>query len=146
MKSPSTGEKDAAPAEAGALPEQPATPFTRLGGEAGVRALIDRFYDLMDLEPAYAGIRRLHPTTLDGSRDKLFWYLCGWLGGPDHYISRFGHPRLRARHLPYAIGIAERDQWMACMIAALQRLQIDPALANGLAEAFFGTADWMRNR
>jgi truncated hemoglobin YjbI len=84
-----------------------------------VRALVDRFYDLMDLEPAYAGIRALHPPTLDGSRDKLFWFLCGWLGGPNHYIERFGHPRLRARHLPYAIGIAERDQWMACMLQAM---------------------------
>jgi hemoglobin len=78
-----------------------ATPFDRLGGEPGVRTLVDRFYDLMDLEPAYAGIRTLHPADLQGSRDKLFWFLCGWLGGPDLYIQRFGHPRLRARHLPY---------------------------------------------
>ena len=122
------------------------TAFALLGGEAGVRALVDRFYDLMDLEPAYAGIRRLHPSTLDGSRDKLFWYLCGWLGGPDHYIGRFGHPRLRARHLPYAIGDAERDQWMACMTEAMRHSEIDTVLAERLAEAFFGTADWMRNR
>lgn len=124
----------------------PLTPFQALGGEAGVRALVDRFYDLMDLEPAYAGIRVLHPSTLDGSRDKLFWFLCGWLGGPDHYIQRFGHPRLRARHLPYAIGNAERDQWMACMVQAMNERGIDPALADKLAEAFGGTADWMRNR
>ncbi|MBX3600538.1 MAG: group II truncated hemoglobin [Rubrivivax sp.] len=122
------------------------TPFERLGGEAGVRALVDRFYDLMDLEPAYAGIRALHPGTLDGSRDKLFWFLCGWLGGPNHYIERFGHPMLRARHLPYRIGIAERDQWMACMLQAMQDEGVDEALAQRLAEAFFGTADWMRNR
>ena len=111
-----------------------------------MRGLVDAFYDLMDLEPAYAGIRRLHPSTLDGSRDKLFWYLCGWLGGPDHYIGRFGHPRLRARHLPYAIGDAERDQWMACMIEAMRQSEVDTVLAERLAEAFFGTADWMRNR
>ena len=60
---------------------EPATPFERLGGEAGVRQLVDRFYDLMDLEPVYAGIRALHPSELDGSRDKLFWFLCGWLAG-----------------------------------------------------------------
>ncbi len=122
------------------------TPFERLGGEPGVRALVDRFYDLMDLEPAYAGIRALHPSVLDGSRDKLFWFLCGWLGGPSHYIERFGHPMLRARHLPYRIGIAERDQWMACMMQAMQDQAVDEALAQRLAEAFFGTADWMRNR
>jgi hemoglobin len=125
---------------------QTPTPFERLGGEAGVRALVDRFYDLMDLEPDYAGIRALHPAALDGSRDKLFWFLCGWLGGPDHYVQRHGHPRLRARHLPYAIGIAERDQWMACMIQALREEQVDESLAGRLAESFFGTADWMRNR
>lgn len=122
------------------------TPFARLGGEPGVRALVDRFYDLMDLEPAYAGIRQLHPPSLDGSRDKLFWFLCGWMGGPNHYIERFGHPMLRARHLPYAIGTAERDQWMACMLQAMAEQQVDPALAQRLAESFFGTADWMRNR
>ena len=125
---------------------QATTPFVRLGGEGGVRALVDRFYDLMDLEPAYAEIRAMHPGTLDGSRDKLFWFLCGWLGGPDLYVQRHGHPRQRARHLPYAIGIRERDQWMACMIQALHEQQIDETLAERLAESFFGTADWMRNR
>ena len=128
------------------LPQPGPTPFERLGGEPGVRTLVDRFYDLMDLEPDFAGIRRLHPTSLDGSRDKLHWFLCGWLGGPDLYVQRFGHPRLRARHLPYAIGIAERDQWMACMIQAMQEHQIEPVLAERLAESFFGTADWMRNK
>ncbi|MDH4392393.1 MAG: group II truncated hemoglobin [Aquabacterium sp.] len=124
----------------------PMPPFDRMGGEPGVRALVDRFYDLMDLEPALAGIRALHPDTLDGSRDKLHWFLCGWLGGPNHYTDRFGHPRLRARHLPYAIGIAERDQWLACMAQAMAEQVVDPALAQRLAESFFGTADWMRNK
>ena len=122
------------------------TAFERLGGEARVRQLVDHFYDLMDLEPAYARLRAIHPTTLDGSRDKLFWFLCGWLGGPSHYIERFGHPRLRARHLPFAIGIAERDQWLHCMAQAMDELGIDPHLADRLAAAFFNTADWMRNR
>jgi hemoglobin len=122
------------------------SPYEVLGGEAAVRGLVDRFYDLMELEPGYAGIRALHPTDLAGSRDKLFWFLSGWLGGPDLYQSRFGHPRLRARHLPYAIGIAERDQWLACMAQAMQEQAVDPALAQRLAESFFGTADWMRNK
>ena len=123
-----------------------ATPFDRLGGERGVRSLVDRFYDLMDLEPAAVGIRALHGPTLDGSRDKLFWFLCGWLGGPNHYVERFGHPRLRARHLPYAIGIAERDQWLGCMVQAMDDQSVEPALAQRLADSFFGTADWMVNR
>lgn len=122
------------------------TPFERLGSEAGVRALVDRFYDLMDLEPAYAGIRALHPTDLDGSRDKLFWFLCGWLGGPNLYIERFGHPRLRARHMPFRIGIKERDQWVACMAQAMADEQVDAELAARLRESFMQTADWMRNQ
>jgi hemoglobin len=122
------------------------TPYASLGGEHSVRALVDHFYDLMDLEPGYAGIRTLHPQDLSGSRDKLFWFLSGWLGGPDLYHSRYGHPRLRARHLPYAIGIQERDQWMACMLQAMRERELDPALAERLAQAFFGTADWMRNQ
>jgi hemoglobin len=128
--------------EAAAAPE---SAFSLLGGEPAVRALVDRSYDLMDLEPAYAGIRRLHPGSLDGSRDKLHWFLCGWLGGPDLYVQRFGHPRLRARHLPYEIGIAERDQWLACMTQAMQDCGIEASLAERLAAAFFNTADWMRN-
>jgi hemoglobin len=125
---------------------EPATAYTLLGGEPAVRALVDRFYDLMDLEPGYAGIRRLHPSTLDGSRDKLYWFLCGWLGGPDRYVERFGHPRLRARHLPYEIGIVERDQWLACMTQAMRECGVDAAQAEQLHVAFFKTADWMRNR
>lgn len=121
------------------------TPFEAVGGQAGVRALVDRFYDLMDLEPAYAALRKLHPADLTGSRDKLYWYLCGWLGGPQHYVERFGHPRLRARHLPFAIGVAERDAWLACMRAAMREVGLEPKLAQQLEESFFTTADWMRN-
>lgn len=124
----------------------PATPFEQLGGEPGVRALVDRFYDLMDLEPGYAQLRAVHGSTLDDARDKLFWFLCGWLGGPDHYIQRFGHPRLRARHLPFAIASVERDQWLACMFQAMQETQVPAALAERLERSFFDTADWMRNR
>jgi hemoglobin len=124
---------------------QQVTAFELIGGEAKVRALVDRFYDLMDLEPQFAGIRALHPNTLDSSRDKLFWFLCGWLGGPNHYIERFGHPRLRARHLPFPIGESERDQWMACMGLAMQDEALPEPLQERLMQAFFGTADWMRN-
>ncbi len=127
-------------------PGPPGTPYERIGGEAPLRALVDRFYDLLDLEPGFAGVRALHPESMDGSRDKLFWFLCGWMGGPQHYTDRFGHPMLRARHLPYAIGIAERDGWMACMRQALADTAVDPRLAEQLLQAFSGTADWMRNK
>jgi hemoglobin len=120
--------------------------FEVLGGEDGVRALVDRFYDLMEMDEAFAGIRAMHPVNLDSSRDKLFWFLCGWLGGPDHYQSRFGHPRLRARHLPFPIGISERDQWLRCMEMAMRDRQIAGPLFERLAESFERTADWMRNQ
>jgi hemoglobin len=120
--------------------------FDLMGGEPGVRALVDAFYDFMDVEPAYAGIRALHPADLAGSRSKLFWFLCGWSGGPDHFVQRFGHPRLRARHLPFPIGVAERDQWLACMEQAMHERGLDERLRQRLAGAFLQTADWMRNQ
>lgn len=119
--------------------------FEALGGEPVLRRLVDAFYDRMDAEPAYAGIRALHPAELSGSRDKLFWFLCGWSGGPDHYIDRFGHPRLRARHLPFRIAVSERDQWLSCMDEALRATEIAEPLRQRLMASFFQTADWMRN-
>jgi hemoglobin len=124
----------------------PPTPFARLGGETGVRTLVDRFYDLMDLEPPYAQLRAVHGSSLVSARDKLFWFLCGWLGGPPLYTERFGHPRLRARHLPFAIGVAERDQWVACMHQAMLETGVEAELCERLTEAFFNTADHMRNK
>ncbi len=122
------------------------TPFDWIGGEAAVRALVDRFYDLMDIEPGYRELRTVHGSTLADARDKLFWFLCGWLGGPSHYTERFGHPRLRMRHMPFAIGVIERDQWLACMNQAMRESELDPALRTRLSESFFKTADWMRNQ
>jgi hemoglobin len=122
------------------------SPFAWIGGEEVVRALSERFYDLMDMEPAYKALRAAHGSTLQDARDKLFWFLCGWLGGPEHYTERFGHPRLRMRHMPFSIGILERDQWLACMDQAMTELQVDLVLRERLNASFFKTADWMRNR
>ena len=122
------------------------TPFDWIGGEDRVHTLTERFYDLMDLEPKYAALRAAHGSDLDNARQRLFWFLCGWLGGPQHYTQRFGHPRLRARHMPFAIGITERDQWLACMDQAMQETGVDEALRARLLQSFFQTADWMRNQ
>ena len=120
--------------------------FELIGGAERIREMVDRFYDLMDLEPAFAELRALHPPTLDASRDKLAWFLSGWSGGPDLYIERFGHPRLRARHLPYPIGMSVRDQWLHCMGLAMVDIGLEESLRDHLLNSFYQTADWMRNR
>src|SRR3569832_2324962 len=101
------------------MSDQGVTVYERLGGEAGLRRLVDRFYDLMDSLPEAERIRALHPTDLTSSREKLYLFLSGWLGGPSLYIARYGHPRLRARHLPIPIGEAEGEAWLLCMVCVL---------------------------
>ena len=125
---------------------QRAAAFEALGGEPQVEALVDRFYDLMELDPAYTALRAVHGPDLTQARQKLSWFLCGWLGGPQHYTERFGHPRLRMRHMPYTIGILERDQWLACMDQAMAEVGMAKAVRLRLRDSFFQTADWMRNR
>jgi len=120
--------------------------FSLIGGEPTIRALVERFYDLMELESGFGALRATHGPDLSNARDKLFWFLCGWMGGPQHYVERFGHPRLRARHLPFKIGILERDQWLACMDQAMGDVHVPPELRARLGESFFQTADWMRNQ
>jgi hemoglobin len=127
-------------------PRHPLTPYDLIGGEPAVQKLVDRFYDLMDEDPDYYVIRKLHPPTLDGSREKLFKFLMGWLGGPPLYEQEFGHPRLRARHLHVGIGLAERDQWLACMSRAMGDTDVEAGLRRRLEQSFFQTADFMRNR
>jgi hemoglobin len=122
------------------------TPFAWIGGESQVHALVDRFYDLMDLEPDYAALRAAHGTELANAREKLKMFLTGWMGGPQRYTEQFGHPRLRMRHMPFSIGIAERDQWVACMDQAMQETHVDATLRTRLKDSFMQTADWMRNR
>ena len=130
----------------GQTPSPEATPYDLLGGAEGVRALVDRFYDLMDSLPEAWEVRRLHGENLDHARDKLFKFLSGWLGGPPLYVREYGHPMLRRRHLPFPIGTRERDQWLLCMGQALDELGIDGPLRAHLDQAFFRTADHMRNR
>ncbi|MDA9840837.1 group II truncated hemoglobin [Rubripirellula sp.] len=124
----------------------PSTTYERLGGEEGLRRLVDRFYDLMAELPETRGILSLHPRDLTDSRTKLFKFLSGLFGGPSLYIQEYGHPMLRARHLPFPIGVSERDQWLLCMNRAIDELVADTELGLKLKENFFRTADHMRNR
>jgi len=122
------------------------TPFDAIGGEVAVRGLVDAFYDQMDTLPEANAIRVMHPADLAGSRDKLFWFLCGWLGGPQHYMERFGHPRLRMRHAPFAIDQDARDAWMVCMTRALDNRGVEGALRSFLDARFAHLATFMMNR
>ncbi len=130
------------------IEEKPAfaTPYEWIGGEARVKALIERFYDLMDLDPEYAQLRSVHGPSLEQSRESTFMFICGWLGGPQHYTEKFGHPRLRARHMHVPIGIQERDEWLACMDRAMGETAVPEQLRVKLRASFFQTADWMRNQ
>ncbi len=121
------------------------TPFEILGGETGVRRLVDRFYDLMDTAPEAVHVRALHAASLKASRDKLHLYLMMWTGGPQAYVEQRGHPRLRARHLPFAIGARERDEWLWCMDRALGEQEMPEELRGFLREKLHALADHMRN-
>lgn len=120
--------------------------FDAVGGAEGVRAWVDRFYDLMDSAPEAANIRLLHAKSLQVSRDKLYKFLTGWLGGPQLYVEEYGHPMLRARHLPFAIAERERDEWLWCMGHALDAHAMPDDLRAELRQRFEQLADHMRNR
>ncbi len=124
--------------------------YQLLGGENGgiqkIRELVETFYDIMETDPKAAPIRAYHAKDLTAAREKLFMFLTGWTGGPQLYIERYGHPRLRQRHIAFSIGESERDQWMYCMISAMHSLKLDEKLMQKLAEQLYGVADFMRNK
>ncbi|MBN8491176.1 MAG: group II truncated hemoglobin [Burkholderiales bacterium] len=123
-----------------------ATVYQRLGGEAGVRRLVQRFYALMDAMPEARGVRDMHPQDMARSEDSLFKFLSGWFGGPPLYMQERGHPRLRMRHMPFGIGQGERDAWMQCMRQALQEQVDDEPLRRGIEHAFAEMATHLVNR
>jgi hemoglobin len=128
------------------MPSIRRTHYEVLGGEAGIRQLVDRFYDLMDTAPEAATIRALHARSLKASREKLHLFLVGWTGGPPLYVERFGHPRLRMRHFPFPIGVKERDEWLWCMDRALAEHDMPDDVRFFLQDRFRALADHMRNR
>jgi hemoglobin len=129
-----------------AHPTPATTPYELVGGAERLRALVHRFYELMDTLPEAYGIRKLHPQDLSGSEEKLFMFLSGWLGGPQLFVEKFGHPRLRARHLPFAIGTPEAEQWMLCMRLAMEENIPDQRLRQSLDKSLSDLAAFMRNK
>jgi hemoglobin len=128
------------------MTDAPLTHYDQLGGDEGVRRLVDRFYDLMDTAPEAVTIRALHARSLKVSREKLYQFMSGWTGGPQLYVERHGHPRLRMRHLPFPIGTQERDEWLWCMQRALDEHEMPEALRAHLTQRLRELADHMRNR
>ncbi|WP_413568268.1 group II truncated hemoglobin [Bdellovibrio sp. HCB117] len=122
------------------------TPYELLGGEEVLRRIVKRFYQIMDTMPEVKGVREMHPGNLQGSEDKLFMFLSGWLGGPSLFIEKYGHPRMRARHMPFKIGKSERDQWMLCMVQAFEDENVQEPLRSELLHSLLRLADHMRNQ
>ena len=120
--------------------------YEDLGGEKVVRSLVDRFYEIMDTIPEAKVVREMHPPDLTNSANKLFMFLSGWLGGPDLFVEKFGHPRMRARHMPFKIGKSERDQWMLCMVQAVEQENIQEPMRSELLYSLLNLADHMRNQ
>jgi hemoglobin len=120
--------------------------YNLMGGETGIRALVDRFYDLIESAPQAATIRKLHPKNMKQSREKFFMFLTGWSGGPALYIEKYGHPALRRRHAPFSIGEVERDEWKWCMHKALDESGFDPRVVDYLKNHFTEATDFLRNR
>lgn len=120
--------------------------YEMIGGETGLKSLVNRFYDIMISAPEARELRALHAKSLKRSREKLFLFLSGWSGGPQLYVEKFGHPRLRQRHMPFSIGMKERDQWLWCMNKALDEGHFDPRVVDYLKTRFSEVADFMRNR
>jgi hemoglobin len=125
--------------------EQP-TLYAAIGGDAGVRRLVRRFYELMDSLPEAKACRDIHPPRLEASEQKLYEHLSGWLGGPQLYVAKYGHPMLRRRHLVAPIGPAERDGWLVCFARALEETIEDPAVRKAVWEPAHRLAMHMQNK
>jgi hemoglobin len=121
-------------------------PYEMLGGENGVRALTDSFYDFMETASEVADIRRMHADDLAPMKEKLFLYLSEWLGGPRGYSQKTGSMCLTEPHQPYAIGEKERDQWLVCMRHALGAVGATAEVTALLEEPFFAIADFTRTQ
>jgi hemoglobin len=126
--------------------EQAESMFDRLGGAVTIDRLVEAFYHRMDTLPDAATIRAMHGEDLGATKQVLKRYLCEWTGGPKLYSIEKGHPRLRQRHLGFAIGEAERDAWLVCMRGALDQTVADGEVKEEIYEALAKLANWMRNQ
>lgn len=110
-----------------------------------MRAMAERFYDIMSTDPAAGELFAMHPQPMDGIRQRFFEFLSGWLGGPGLFEAKYGHPRLRARHLPFTIDVRMRDQWLYCMYQVLDEQVEDRELRHELRQRYTALAHHMIN-
>jgi len=122
------------------------TPYDLIGGEATVRRLADRFYEIMDSDPAASHIRAMHERDLAPIHQLLFEFLTGWLGGPPLYFKRPEHRCIMSAHRPYEIGDTERDEWMMCMRAAMDECELPAEMRALLDQGFSRLANAFRSR
>ena len=120
------------------------TPFDALGGEARIRSIVERFYDLIESDAPV--LRAMLPADDSVVRKKLSLYLTEWSGGPEVYTADRGHPMLRRRHLPFAIGKEEVETWLACMGRALDDNGVDGQVRDFLDEKIAALAWHMMNK
>jgi len=120
--------------------------FERIGGAPTIDRLVESFYARMDRLPEAEVIRAMHAPDLGPTKDVLKRYLGEWMGGPKHYSAERGHPRLRQRHMGFAIGDAERDAWLLCMRGALEETIEDADARQEIYGLMAKLADWMRNQ
>lgn len=124
--------------------ERPLTPYEILGDQ-GIKDLARTFYEVMDELPLAADIRAMHAENLDNITRMLAAYLTQWMGGPPVYQAIKGTVCLTDPHEPFRIGPKERDQWLACMDEALERIGASEELKTMLKEPMFRVADTVRN-
>ena len=130
----------------GVMSEETVTLYRAIGGDTTVRALVRRFYELMDTLPEASHCRAVHPPSLVRAEEKLYEYLTGYLGGPPLYVEKYGHPRLRSRHFVAPIGPAERDEWMLCFRRAMDETIDHPQLREIIWTPIEKLAHHMQNR
>ncbi|MEZ5320731.1 MAG: globin [Microthrixaceae bacterium] len=120
------------------------TLFEAVGGEPFFVDLVDRFYGHVAAIPELIAI---YPDRedLSGARDRLRLFLVQYWGGPATYSEERGHPRLRMRHAPFVVDVAQRDNWLAAMRAALDDMAPDPAIDTAMWDYFTAAAEAMRN-
>jgi len=122
------------------------TPYILIGGEKGVKALVTAFYDEMETNIHLTELLAVHQLPLDGVRQKFFEYLSGWMGGPPLFEQKYGHPRLRQRHLHVDVTRKQAELWMLCMNNALDKSVENEELKQGLLQSFSQLAKHMINQ